>query len=63
MKIILLNESQKQKKSEQILKEIEDYKERISAINSNAGFVFSNFFQTVKFCEKAIKVNNLVLNE
>lgn len=59
MKIILLNESQKQKKSEQILKEIEDYKERISAINSNAGFVFSNFFQTVKFCEKAIKVNNL----
>lgn len=59
MKILVLNESQKQKKSEQILKDIEDYKERIAGINSNLEFAFSKFFQTVKFCEKAIQANKL----
>ena len=59
MKIFVLNESQKQKKSELILKNIEDYKEKIAGINSNSEFIFSKFFQAVKFCERAILVNKL----
>ena len=57
MKILILNENEK--KSEQLLKTIEDYKERIASLKSNSEFVFSKFFQTVKFCEKGIKLNKL----
>ena len=57
MKILILNENEK--KSEQLLKTIEDYKERIAGLKSNSEFVFSKFFQTVKFCEKGIKLNKL----
>ena len=57
MKILVLNENEK--KSEQLLKTIEDYKERIAGLKSNSEFVFSKFFQTVKFCEKGIKLNKL----